>query len=37
MGRRLRWVYRGGQAPDHPILPEVPETHYLKFALFQVL
>jgi 23S rRNA (cytosine1962-C5)-methyltransferase len=37
MGRRLRWVHRGGQAPDHPILPEVPETQYLKFALFQVL
>ena len=37
MGRRLRWVARGGQAPDHPVLPEVPETQYLKFALFQVL
>jgi 23S rRNA (cytosine1962-C5)-methyltransferase len=37
MGRRLRWIYRGGQSPDHPVLPEVPETRYLKFALFQVL
>jgi 23S rRNA (cytosine1962-C5)-methyltransferase len=37
MGRRLRWVHRGDQAPDHPVLPEVPETRYLKFGLFQVL
>ena len=37
MGRRLRWVARGMQSPDHPVLPEVPETRYLKFALFQVL
>ena len=35
-GRSLRWVARGMQAPDHPVLPEVPETRYLKFALFQV-
>jgi 23S rRNA (cytosine1962-C5)-methyltransferase len=37
MNRRLRWVARGSQSPDHPILPEVAETQYLKFALFQVL
>ncbi len=29
-GRSLRWFRRGGQAPDHPVLPNVPETRYLK-------
>jgi 23S rRNA (cytosine1962-C5)-methyltransferase len=32
-GRRLRVIHRGGQAPDHPILPAAPETEYLH-ALF---
>jgi 23S rRNA (cytosine1962-C5)-methyltransferase len=36
-GRRLRWVARGMQSPDHPVLPDVPETGYLKFGLFQAL
>ncbi|MFZ5476875.1 MAG: class I SAM-dependent rRNA methyltransferase [Myxococcota bacterium] len=27
---------RGGQAPDHPILPGVPETEYLKHLVFGV-
>lgn len=35
-GRRLRLVRRGEQAPDHPVLPEVPETRYLKHAVYQV-
>lgn len=34
---RLRLVYRGGQPPDHPILDAMPETHYLKFFVFQTL
>lgn len=25
-----RWVARGGQAPDHPVLAEFPEGRYLK-------
>lgn len=29
-GRRYRRVRRGGQAADHPVLPAVPETEYLK-------
>ncbi|MEQ1501017.1 MAG: class I SAM-dependent rRNA methyltransferase [Myxococcota bacterium] len=29
-GKQLRIVRRGEQAPDHPVLPEVPETRYLK-------
>jgi 23S rRNA (cytosine1962-C5)-methyltransferase len=36
-GRTLRWVARGMQSPDHPVLVGVPETGYLKFGLFQVL
>ena len=35
-GRRLQLVRRGGQAPDHPILPHVPETEYLKHLVFVV-
>lgn len=31
--RNLRLVSLGGQAPDHPVCPGVPETRYLKFAL----
>lgn len=26
----MRWIARGGQAPDHPILTEFPEGRYLK-------
>ncbi|MCA0446816.1 MAG: class I SAM-dependent rRNA methyltransferase [Bacteroidetes bacterium] len=37
LGRQLRLVYRGGQAPDHPVLDSMPETRYLKFFLFQVV
>lgn len=35
-GRVLRIVKRGEQAADHPVLPGVPETRYLKFFAFQV-
>lgn len=35
-GRRLQLVRRGLQAPDHPILPNVPETEYLKHLVFVV-
>ena len=35
-GRRLRAIRRGEQAPDHPVLPEVPETRYLKSWAFVV-
>ena len=33
-GRSLQLLRRGGQAPDHPILPGVPETEYLKHLVF---
>ncbi|GIV60253.1 class I SAM-dependent rRNA methyltransferase [Rhodocaloribacter litoris] len=36
-GARLRLLYRGTQPPDHPVLDTMPETHYLKFYLFQKL
>ncbi|MBF2099199.1 MAG: class I SAM-dependent rRNA methyltransferase [Gloeomargaritaceae cyanobacterium C42_A2020_066] len=34
---RLRWLHRGYHPPDHPVLEQMPETHYLKFAIVQVL
>lgn len=36
-GRRLREVYAGTQPPDHPILWGVPESHYLKCLILEVL
>ncbi len=30
LGRRVRVIYKGAQAPDHPILPGHPESDYLK-------
>ena len=33
----LRFIEQRQQGPDHPILPTVPETYYLKFYLLQVL
>jgi 23S rRNA (cytosine1962-C5)-methyltransferase len=33
-GRSPVLLRRGGQAPDHPILPGVPETEYLKHLVF---
>lgn len=34
-GCRLRVLYRGTQPPDHPVLPTMPETAYLKFVVVQ--
>lgn len=36
-GRQLRQIEARQQAPDHPVLWNVPETDYLKFFLFQVV
>lgn len=36
-GRTIRLLERRYQAPDHPILPAMPETKYLKLGIFQVL
>ncbi|TBH21044.1 class I SAM-dependent rRNA methyltransferase [Thermus thermamylovorans] len=35
--RALRVVEKRGQGWDHPVLLNHPETHYLKFALLEVL
>jgi 23S rRNA (cytosine1962-C5)-methyltransferase len=31
----LELVAWGGQPPDHPVLLSVPETGYLKFAVYR--
>jgi 23S rRNA (cytosine1962-C5)-methyltransferase len=36
-GKRLRVLERRTQASDHPILLTVPETHYLKCLILEVL
>ena len=36
-GVTLKLAERRGQAPDHPILPLVPETEYLKFLILQIV
>jgi 23S rRNA (cytosine1962-C5)-methyltransferase len=36
-GRRLRVIERRTQSRDHPILLTVPETHYLKCLILQVV
>jgi len=36
-GRRVREVYYGTQPPDHPVLWGVPETHYLKCLMLEVI
>ena len=33
----LRQIEARQQAPDHPILWNVPETYYLKFYIFQIV
>jgi len=35
-GRRVRLVEFAGASPDHPVLVSMPETKYLKFAVFSV-
>jgi 23S rRNA (cytosine1962-C5)-methyltransferase len=35
--RRLRQVCFQAQSPDHPIMRELENTHYLKFMIMQVL
>lgn len=36
-GVQLKQIEQRQQAPDHPILWNVPETDYLKFYLFQII
>lgn len=37
VGRSLMLLEWRGPAPDHPVLPAMPETRYLKFGIFQLL
>lgn len=34
--RRIQLLEAGGASPDHPVLPAMPETKYLKFGIFSV-
>ncbi len=36
-GVSVRIIEQRGAAPDHPVLPAVPETEYLKFVLLQII
>jgi len=36
-GTRITMVWRGSQPVDHPVLPVMPETEYLRFFVFQVI
>ena len=36
-GRQLQLLEWRGAGPDHPVLPSVPETRYLKLGLYRVL
>lgn len=36
-GRELQMLHCTGAAADHPVLPAMPETQYLKCAVFRVL
>ena len=35
-GRSCRILYRGGQGADHPVLPGMPETRYLKVLAIEL-
>jgi 23S rRNA (cytosine1962-C5)-methyltransferase len=35
--RTLQLLQRAGASPDHPTLPAMPETEYLKFNIYRVL
>lgn len=34
--RTLQLLHRAGASPDHPVLPAMPETEYLKFNAYRV-
>lgn len=36
-GRPMRWIEARGQAADHPVISQIPETGYLKGAILQAL
>ncbi|MBI5215563.1 MAG: class I SAM-dependent rRNA methyltransferase [Ignavibacteriae bacterium] len=36
-GRQISLLEWHGASPDHPVLPSLPETKYLKFGIFRVI
>jgi 23S rRNA (cytosine1962-C5)-methyltransferase len=36
-GRKLQLIHFAGASHDHPVIPAMPETSYLKFAVFRVI
>jgi len=36
LSRKINMLEWRGAAPDHPVLPSMPETKYLKFGIFSV-
>lgn len=36
-GRHAQVLFHGSQGPDHPVHPAIPETHYLKAYLAQII
>ncbi len=36
-GRHIQLLEWHGAAPDHPVLPAMPETQYLKFGIFRIM
>ena len=36
-GVGIRIVEEKGAAPDHPVVPYIPQTEYLKFVLLQII
>ena len=37
LDRQAQWLEPLTQGPDHPVHPAIPETDYLKGAIFRVL
>jgi len=37
VGRNIQLLSFSGASPDHPVLPAMPETAYLKFAIYRVV
>jgi len=36
LDRQAQLIYNGGQGPDHPVHPAIPETDYLKAQFYRV-
>lgn len=37
LDRQAQLIWRGGQGPDHPVHPAIPETEYLKAQFYRLL